>query len=171
MARVHDVDYRHRRAIFGPPSRSLELGISDHGGDLALAVGGSVSHSRMHPGRHSASADGYWQGAMAALHCKILVPSARGDLFPVPGDPHRSGFSLLSGHAKWCVLGCSVDVVFTSSFLKCYHVFIVFCGIRALPIRSGVFPAGGGVVKYDCLLKIEYPGGGPKRGHFPSPPL
>lgn len=143
MARIHNVDFRHSHAIFGPSSRSLELDISDHGGDLALAVGGFVSHSCRHPGRHSTAADGYRQGAMAALHCEILVPSARGDLLPVPGDPHWSGLSLLSCHAKWCVSGRSVDVVSTSSFLKCCHVFIAFCGIRALPIQSGVFLGEG----------------------------
>lgn len=140
MARFHNVDYRHRHALFGPPSRCLELGLSVDDGDLALAIGGSLCHRRMHPGRHPAAGDGYRQGAMAALRREISLLSTRGALFSVAGDPHESGLYLLSRHAKWCLLGRSVDIVSTSTFLKYSHVIIAFCEIRALPDTVRRFP-------------------------------
>lgn len=126
MARFHIVDHRHRHAFFGPSSRCLELGISVHGGDLALAVVGSVCHGCMHPGRYFAAIHGYRPGAMAALHCEILLLSPCRALLNVAGDPHVSDFSLLSRHAGWCILGRSVDIVSTSTLLIYNHVFFYF---------------------------------------------
>lgn len=118
MAHLDPFHHRHRDALFGPSPCCLELGISVDGGDLALAIGGSVRHGRMRPGGHSTARDGYRPAAMAAPHCDIFLLSARGALFPVAGDPFGPDISLLSLHAEWCVLGRSVDNVFPSTFLK-----------------------------------------------------
>lgn len=142
MARFHNVDSRHRHALFGPPSRCLELGISVDGGDLALAIGGSVCPGRIPPGCHSAAGDGYRQKAMAALHRDTVVLSALDTLFAVSGDPRGSGLSLLSRDAAGCVLGRSVDIVSAPNSLKYSIAIYCICWIRGVflsRIQSGVF--------------------------------